>query len=95
MSWSDTDIVALLDENLPGYAVAVIGGESVPGLFRNAASESFGIAGSSPEFLLPGSTAASVADGDAITVDGVAYTVSGPPRLDGTGLARLFLQEAS
>ena len=77
MAFDDYDFAAFFDSDMPGYALAVIGGVEVPGIFDNAYAESFGIVGGNETvFVCRSSMVSAVVEGTAITITGVAYTVS-------------------
>lgn len=76
------------------FAIDVyVGGVSMRGIFDAAYAESLSMVGVSPSLLIDAAEAAdaSLARGDAATVDGVGYTVTGI-HPDGTGMVRLILE---
>lgn len=74
--------------------LATVAGQPVDGIFDNAFLTSLGFtAGSAPTLLIAHADAPSVAQGDAVVVASVNYTVTAIEP-DGTGLALLRLQEA-
>lgn len=88
------DIAMFFDEDMPGYALASIGGAEIPGLFRSPYAESFGLAaGSAPVFRCASADVASVAQDAAATINGTAYTVA-EIKPDGTGMTLLILEAA-
>lgn len=71
---------------------AVIGGQSVTGIFDNGYASAFAdISGSAPSLLLPTSDVGSAAVGNSITVSSVSYTIA-ERQDDGTGMTRLVLE---
>jgi hypothetical protein len=76
------------------FAVAVLvnGAATVNGIFEAEYADPFGdgLVGSvGPVLWVP--TAAAIANGDVLTINGVAYTARNP-RPDGTGVSRIRLQ---
>lgn len=93
MSFGAADMTAFVDPDMPGYALASIGGVDVAVLFANAYAEAFGMAGSAPSALAVSADVSTVAQNAAVTINGVAYTVAAVEP-DGTGMTRLRLAEA-
>jgi len=88
------DLAVFINPDTPGYKLATIGGVPDIGcLFDNGFAAGLGMAGSDPSASLPSSLAASAAQGDAITVGGLSYTIAGIEP-DGTGLTVFRLQES-
>ena len=87
----------MLIENIDAFLVdfgtdAVIGGETVRGIFDSAYAEAFGlVAGTTPVLIVHSDVGASV--GDAVTVLGSDYLVA-EVHPDGTGISRLVLEIA-
>lgn len=86
------DLAVFINADTPGYVLATVGGVGVGALFDNGFSSAFDIAGSGPRITLPAASAPSAALGDAVTVSGVSYTITGIEP-DGLGLVVLKLQE--
>jgi hypothetical protein len=89
--WDAADLADLIDPDLPGYALGnVVGQDPVPGLFRNAAAEAFGVGGTDPMFLCVQTSAPN--RGQQIEILGTTYKVT---RRDptGSGLVRLQLEQ--
>ena len=75
-------------------AVADFGyGVTVDGIFDNAYLDALGFSGATPVFNCISSAVSGVAQGDAVAIGGINYTVI---RIepDGIGMTRLVLQEA-
>lgn len=72
---------------------ATVGGVSVSGIFDDAYLDPLGIAGSQPSLLCASADVSGAAQGSAVVVNAVSYTV-GSIQPDGTGMTRLLLQEA-
>ena len=75
-------------------AVADLGyGVTVEGIFDNAYLDALGFSGATPVFNCISSAVSGVAQGDAVAIGGINYTVI---RIepDGIGMMRLVLQEA-
>jgi hypothetical protein len=88
------DFAAFVDSDMPGYALATIGAEGVPGLFSNNHKDAFGLVSSStPNFMAPPSLVSAVSRGDAISINAVSYTVVAI-EASGQRLTRLFLERA-
>lgn len=86
------------DEDLSAYLVefgsdATINGEVVRGIFDAAYAEQFGVAGSSPAFLVPTASIPVVALADIVVLGTANYAVVGI-HPDGTGMTNLILQVA-
>jgi hypothetical protein len=94
MSRTAADIAEFFDEDMPGYALASVGGVDVPGLFRNRYAEAFNMAaGSVPTFRCASADVSTVAEGTAVTIDSTAYTVA-EVQSDGTGITLFILEKA-
>lgn len=67
-------------------------GITVDGIFDNAYLDALGFSGATPVFNCISSAVVSAAQGDAVVISGVNYTIS---RIepDGVGMTRLVLQE--
>lgn len=88
--WDAADLAALIDPDMPGYALATLADQSTLGvLFRNPAAEAFGIGGTNPSALCVQTSAPP--RHALIVIDGVTYKVA---RLepDGKGKTRLQLE---
>lgn len=72
---------------------ATIGGATVRGIFDDAYQDLLGISGSSPAMLCASADVSAVAQGAAVTINSVAYTVSSV-QPDGAGMTRLLLSES-
>lgn len=70
-----------------------VGGVSVAGIFDDAYLDPLGIAGSQPSLLCASADVSTAAQGTAVVVNAVSYTV-GSIQPDGSGMTRLLLQEA-
>lgn len=86
-------------ESLPGFftdfgVTATIGAASVRGIFDAPSAEMFGIGGTNPTFTCATADVVSVAEGQAVTISAVAYTVTAV-KPDGTGVSVLHLDRAS
>jgi hypothetical protein len=95
MPFDADDIAAFNDTDMPGYALATIGADTVAGRFRAPYAEALGIAGSSPSFSAASGDLSGVSQGGAITIAGTGYTVTAIEPQSGSGQTRLRLQEAS
>ena len=72
-------------------ATATIGAAQVEGIFDNAYADALGFSGTTPIFECISSAVTSVAQGDAVVISGINYTVS---RIEpDAGMTRLVLQE--
>jgi hypothetical protein len=78
-----------------GNAEATIGGSVVPGIWRQAYTETAGgmAAGSSPVFDCMAAAVPSIARGNAVVIAAANYTVVGIEP-DGSGWVSLILQKA-
>jgi len=97
MPFDAADLAAFVDPDMPGYALATIGGQPVPGLFGNGYSEAFGqMAGSQPRFRAPAGDLAGVVAGSAATILGKVYAVVEVqlPNDDPSGMGLLILESA-
>lgn len=72
---------------------ATVGGASVRGIFDDAYLDPLGMSGSQPSLLCASADVSAAAQGTAVVVNTVSYTV-GSIQADGTGMTRLLLQEA-
>ncbi len=75
-----------------GVAVTVAGVSKV-GIFDDAYIDPLGMAGSQPALLCASADVSTAAQGTAVVVNSVNYTV-GSIQPDGVGMTRLLLQEA-
>lgn len=86
------DLAAFFDPDMPGHALATIGGKEVGGLFRKPYAESFGlVGGDNPAFRAPSSDLTGVRAGDDIAINDIHYTVASV-RPDGAGTTLLDLK---
>ncbi len=86
------DLDVFLDTD--DFAVtATVAGVSVSALFDRLYGETEEIAGYRPALHCKTTDVSSVAEGDAVTVEGVSYIVAGIEE-DGTGITRFVLEEA-
>ena len=82
---------ALLADAPLANAVATIGAAQVEGIFDSQYADVLGFSGTTPVFECISSAVASVAQGDAIAIGGINYTIS---RIEpDAGMTRLVLQE--
>lgn len=72
---------------------ATLDGVAVTGKFDNAYTDPFGFAGSSPALTCLSADVSTAAQGTAVVVNSVSYTVAAI-KPDGTGMTVLVLQEA-
>ena len=85
-------------ESLPGFftdfgVTATIGAASVRGIFDAPSAEMFGMGGSNPTFTCATADVVSIAEGQAVTINAVAYTVTAV-KPDGTGVSVLHMDKA-
>lgn len=71
---------------------ATVGGVVVAGVFDNAYADPLGFSGSTPSLLCASADVSTAAQGTAVAVNGVNYTVAGIEP-DGTGMTRLLLEK--
>jgi len=71
---------------------ATLDGSAVRGIFDDAYTDPLGMAGSQPLLLCSSADVSTAAQGTAVVVNSVSYTV-GSIQPDGTGMTRLLLQE--
>lgn len=77
MTFDAADLAALVDPDMPGYALATIGGNGVAGLFSNDYRDAFGMVSSNmPNFMAPPAVLAAVARGATVVVNATNYTVA-------------------
>lgn len=87
--------VVNFDTALEDFGVSVtLGAATFNAIFDDEFTDPLGISASAPVLLGYATDLASAAPGDAITVDGDAYTVTSVEP-DGTGMVRLRLREAA
>jgi hypothetical protein len=72
---------------------ATVGGASVTGIFDDAYADPLNFSGSEPSLLCKSSDVSARAQGDAVVVNAVNYTITAI-KPDGTGMTRLLLAEA-
>jgi hypothetical protein len=87
------NLAVFINADTPGYVLATVGGVSVAALFDNEYAAAFDIDGSGPALTVASASVPSAAQGDAVVVGGVSYTVAAI-RPDGTGASVLRLLEA-
>lgn len=84
------DLAQFVDPDMPGHALATIGGQPVGVLFSNKPAEAFGVvAGNSPVARLPAAIAPAI--DSLIQLHGITYRVN-EVHLSDSGLATLVLQ---
>jgi hypothetical protein len=88
------DLADFINDDTPGYVLATVGGASVGGIFDNAYADPMGFGGSFPALTCASADVSTAAQGTAVVVGGVNYTVVAP-KPDGTGMTLLQLAEAS
>lgn len=74
-----------------------VGGVSTEGIFDDEYTDPLGIAGSQPALVCVSADVSTAAQGTAVVVNGVSYTVGNKmvnPQDLGPGMTRLLLQEA-
>jgi hypothetical protein len=71
---------------------ATIGASTIAGIFDNQFVEVHGIEGMRPVFTCAEANVASIAHGDALTINATSYKVAGI-QPDGTGLTSLILEK--
>lgn len=94
MPFDADDLAAFNDADMPGYALATIGGSSIAGRFRSNSAELFGVvAENRVQFSATATDLSAVGVGDAVTIAGNAYTVAEVMAADiGQGMTRLMLK---
>lgn len=96
MSFADhilDDLDAFVDVD-NGFAVeALIGGETVTGIFDAEYAERLNTAGTAPVFMCKSADAAGIEQGYEVVIGDSDYTVVGIEP-DGTGMTMLVLEEA-
>ena len=92
MAMSADDIADFFDEDMPGFALAIIGsGETIPGLFRDQYDPAFGgIVGDSSVRFICAVNPALLVD-SLMTIDNTVYTIAAvePNRTTGKVTVRL------
>lgn len=92
MALATADIAEFFDEDMPGYALASIGGADVPGLLRNDYQDVLGIvSGSNVSFLCATFIVTAVDVGDSVVIGSGNYTVASV-QPEGAGMTRLLLK---
>lgn len=76
MPFDAADIAAFNDSDMPGYALATVGGTAVAGRFRQAYAEILGIGGGQPSFSAATSDLTGASVGGSVTIGGIGYTVT-------------------
>jgi hypothetical protein len=76
MPFDADDLAAFNDTDMPGYALALVGGVEVAGRFRKRYAAALGMAGDRPSFVAPSADLAAAVHGTAVVIDGTAYTVA-------------------
>ena len=94
MPFDADDIAMFNDDDMPGYALAAVGGTPVAGRFRENFAEALGIVSDSrPMFSAATSDLADTTVGTAVEIDGTTYTVAEVRVADGTpDMTRLMLK---
>lgn len=87
------DLALFVNDSTPGHAACVINSLAVTGLFDSAFDDPLGIGSSQPVLWVREAATGAIAQGAAITVGAVAYTVR-EVQPDGFGLTRLTLEKA-
>ncbi len=94
MPFDADDFAAFVDPDMPGYVEATIGGESVPGLFRNSPREGLGFVNANEPALSAAPAAlASVSKGATVVINSITYSVVRKVE-DGMRLTTLLLEVA-
>lgn len=88
----------MVTESMPAFMAdfgiaATVGGASVRGIFDDAYLDPLGMSGSQPALVCASVDVSAAAQGTAVVVNTINYTV-GSIQPDGTGITRLLLQEA-
>lgn len=91
MPFDADDLAAFNDPDMPGYAVATIGGVDVAGRFRAAYADVLGMSGTRPVFSAPLDELAGVDEGAAVVIGGVSYEVEEVKRPDPLALHHCLL----
>jgi hypothetical protein len=94
MPFDAADLALLTDPDMPGYALATIGGNGVGGLFGNAYHEALGlVGGNQPMFSAPPAALVGIVVGTGVVIGSVSYSVA-KIEADGVGLSKLLLERA-
>ncbi len=95
MPFDADDLADLLDADMPGYALATIGGVEVAGRFNDGYALAGGVVGTARRsFMAAGADLAAVVSGTTVSIAGTDYEVAGPPQPQRSGLTLLELVEA-
>ena len=94
MSFITDDLAFFFDQDEFGVP-ATFGAASITVIFDAAFLSAMGMGGTGPQAVCKSTDVASAVQGDAITVNGTAYTIAGPPEPNGTGITVLQLRTAS
>lgn len=87
------DLAAFFGTDMPSYALATIGADQIAGLFRGPFQSALGFVDTNkPSFLCPSANVASVAEGTAVTIDAVGYSVASVEKDLTLGISRLILE---
>lgn len=85
-----------INADTPGYVLATVGGVPVGGLFDDAYTDPFGMSGSQPTLVCASADISTAAQGTAVVVDSVSYTVGSKkdrPEDLGPSMTRLLLEK--
>lgn len=90
------NLADFLNDDTPGYVLAVLDGVEVGGIFDNGSDSALNnmMLGTNPTFTLASASASSSSRGKTLVVDSVSYTVR-EVKPDGTGMTVLELEKAS
>ncbi len=61
-------------------------------IFDNAYAEAFEVSGSNPFITVMAADFTGAAAGQSVVIDAVSYTISSPPKADGTGILVIELE---
>lgn len=87
------DLACFVDEGMPGYALASVGGTSVPVLFSNGYAGPLGVESLDPSARCVVSALPVNYRSLPVVIGGVTYSVVGV-QADGRGMTRLDLRES-
>ena len=95
-AWAEADLDMFFDEDMPGYALATVGADSVPGLFRADYAEVLnGLVGhNGPSFRCASADVSTVDRGETISINAVTYRVV-EKQLSDRGHALLMLESTA
>lgn len=97
MAFDADDLAAFNDPDMPGYAVATIGGTSIAGRFRKSYGEALMVSGIKPTFVASVAELSACAVGAAVKIGGVDYTIDEiiTPDAQMPHMTRLLLDSAA